>query len=94
VALNKIADLSALWEAVSPYGGVVRVIVDHPDQIRFLENFEKQQVNPKKWSAFIKIDNGNKCVFSPNFGLMEQLMKEATTDDPESHQLHPASKIL
>jgi hypothetical protein len=42
------------------YGGVVRIIIDHPEQVRFLEEFEKQQVNPKKWSAFIKVDSGGK----------------------------------
>jgi D-serine deaminase-like pyridoxal phosphate-dependent protein len=62
VAVNKIADLSALWEAVAPYGGVVRILIDHQDQIRFLEEFEKQQARPKKWSAFIKVDNGSKYV--------------------------------
>jgi len=61
--MNKIADLSALWEAVSPYDGVVRILVDHPEQIRFLEEFEKQQSRPKQWSAFIKVDNGSKYAF-------------------------------
>jgi D-serine deaminase-like pyridoxal phosphate-dependent protein len=60
IAFNKVADLSALWEAISPFGGVVRIIIDHLDQVRFLEEFEKQQQNPKKWSAFVKVDNGAK----------------------------------
>lgn len=60
MGFNKVADLSALWEAMAPHGGIVRLIVDHPEQVRYLEQFEKQQVNPKKWSVFVKVDQGGR----------------------------------
>ncbi|KAF8168133.1 putative serine dehydratase domain-containing protein [Crassisporium funariophilum] len=58
VAANKIADLSALRSELQKYGGVVRLLVDHPDQVRFLEAFEKDQTEPKRWSVFVKINGG------------------------------------
>ncbi|KAF8140290.1 putative serine dehydratase domain-containing protein [Boletus edulis] len=45
VGLNKIDDLSALNKEMCKYGG---------------SKYEKRQVKPKKWSAFIKIDGGQK----------------------------------
>ncbi|KAH7916443.1 putative serine dehydratase domain-containing protein [Hygrophoropsis aurantiaca] len=60
VGFNKIDDLSALQAEMSKYGGVVRIFIDHLDQVRFLEEYEKKQPNPKKWSAFIKVDGGQK----------------------------------
>ncbi|KAH7925189.1 hypothetical protein BV22DRAFT_1089485, partial [Leucogyrophana mollusca] len=61
VGFNKVDDLSALQDEMSKYGGVVRIFIDHLDQVRFLEEYEKKQQNPKKWSAFIKVDGGQKC---------------------------------
>ncbi|KAJ7484688.1 putative serine dehydratase domain-containing protein [Mycena latifolia] len=43
VAINKVADLTA---------PVVRLMVDNPDQIRFIEEFEKARASPRKWSVF------------------------------------------
>ncbi|KAF7300630.1 D-ser-dehydrat domain-containing protein [Mycena chlorophos] len=60
VALNKVADLSALWDELAKYGAVVRLMVDHPDQIKFLEEFEKARPNPRRWSVFVKIDGGQR----------------------------------
>jgi len=42
------------------YGAVVRLLVDHPDQIRFLEEYENQQEKPQCWSIFIKVNGGQK----------------------------------
>ncbi|KAG6381147.1 hypothetical protein JVT61DRAFT_5545 [Boletus reticuloceps] len=60
VGLNKIDDLSALNKEMCKYGGTVRIFVDNLEQIKFLEEYEKRQVKPKKWSTFIKIDGGQK----------------------------------
>lgn len=62
MATNKIDDLSKLSEEVTRYGAVVRVLVDHPDQVKALEQFENQRENSKLWSVFIKVDAGGKCV--------------------------------
>ncbi|TFY79655.1 hypothetical protein EWM64_g4354 [Hericium alpestre] len=60
VAINKIADLSSLWETVSTYGAVVRLLVDHPKQIEALEAFEDSRLAPRRWSIFVKVDGGQK----------------------------------
>ncbi|THH19749.1 hypothetical protein EW146_g1490 [Bondarzewia mesenterica] len=60
VAINKIADLSALWDEVSLCGAVVRLIVDHPKQVEALEAYEKSRTSPRKWSVFVKVDGGQK----------------------------------
>ncbi|KAF7327941.1 D-ser-dehydrat domain-containing protein [Mycena kentingensis (nom. inval.)] len=60
VALNKVADLSDLWDEVATSGAVVRLMVDHPEQIKFLEDFERTRTTPRRWSVFVKIDGGQK----------------------------------
>ncbi|KII94064.1 hypothetical protein PLICRDRAFT_50053 [Plicaturopsis crispa FD-325 SS-3] len=60
VAVNKIADLATLWDEIETHGATVRLLVDHPDQVYFLEEFEKQRATPRRWSAFIKVDGGQK----------------------------------
>lgn len=62
---NKMADLSALWDEVAQYGATIRVLIDHPDQVKFLEMFENQRENPRAWSVFVKVDAGGKCVRVP-----------------------------
>lgn len=60
MAANKIADLSELWDNLASSGGVVRLLIDHPDQVRFLEDFERSRKISRKWSVFVKIDGGQK----------------------------------
>ena len=62
VAPNKIADLAKLRDELTTYGGVVRILVDNPDQVRYLEQYEGQRENPQLWSVFVKVDAGGKCV--------------------------------
>ena len=50
--------------------GVVRVLVDHPSQVRFLEAFESQRQTPRRWSVFVKIDAGGKCVQSDDILIL------------------------
>jgi hypothetical protein len=42
------------------YGGVVRLLIDHPDQVRFLEHFEANREQPCRWSVFVKVDGGQR----------------------------------
>jgi D-serine ammonia-lyase len=56
--LNKISDLSALWDEIHEYNGIIRLIVDHPKHIEALEEFEQTRGTSRKWSVFIKIDGG------------------------------------
>ncbi|KAG6868602.1 hypothetical protein C0993_000628 [Termitomyces sp. T159_Od127] len=60
VAINKVADLSDLWDKISEDGGTLRILVDHPDQVRFIEKFECARCSPKRWSTFVKIDGGQR----------------------------------
>jgi D-serine deaminase-like pyridoxal phosphate-dependent protein len=62
VGLNKLDDLSALHAEMTKYGGTVRILLDHLDQVEFLEEYERAQEHPKKWSAFIKMNGGLKYV--------------------------------
>ncbi|KAL0576370.1 hypothetical protein V5O48_005629 [Marasmius crinis-equi] len=71
VAPNKIEDLSNIWDEVASNGGVVRLLVDHPSQIHFLEQFESKRSQPRRWSVFLKIDGEQKragiSITSPQF---------------------------
>ncbi|KAJ4486090.1 putative serine dehydratase domain-containing protein [Lentinula aciculospora] len=60
VAPNKVTDLSLLWDEVARDGGIIRLLIDHPDQIKFLEDCESKRQAPRKWSVFVKIDGGQK----------------------------------
>ena len=64
MALNKVADLAALRQEMESDGGILRLLVDHPDQIHYLESFENTQTNQKRWSVFIKIDGGQRSSHS------------------------------
>jgi D-serine deaminase-like pyridoxal phosphate-dependent protein len=35
-------------------------LIDHPDQVRFLEKFENSRPQARKWSVFVKIDGGQR----------------------------------
>ncbi|KAI0308238.1 putative serine dehydratase domain-containing protein [Multifurca ochricompacta] len=56
VAINKIADLSELWDEAAKNGAIIRLLVDHPKQIEALEHFEKTRPVGRKWSVFVKVD--------------------------------------
>ncbi|KAJ1307967.1 hypothetical protein OPQ81_002044 [Rhizoctonia solani] len=64
VSPAKIADLHTLRTALSTYGAVLRLMVDHPYQVRALEAFDREHptTNPalSQWSIFIKLDVGTK----------------------------------
>ncbi|KAH9950381.1 putative serine dehydratase domain-containing protein [Amylocystis lapponica] len=75
IAVNKVADLSALWDEVAAFDTVIRILVDHPDQIKFLEAFERPRSNPRRWSVFIKIDSGLKRAgLTPGSDLLKTLL--------------------
>lgn len=60
VGINKVEDLSTLWDLIAVDGATVRLLIDHPDQVQFLEEYEKSRQNPRKWSVFVKVDGGQK----------------------------------
>ena len=62
VSVNKLDDLSVLWDEIAPLGAAIRILVDHPDQVHLLNEYEKARPNPRRWSIFIKIDAGYQCV--------------------------------
>ena len=55
--LDKLQDLQALAAEMKQHGAVLRLRIDHPDQLRALG----QVANPNGvWSIFIKVDGGGK----------------------------------
>lgn len=58
----KIADLHTLRSTLAAHGAVLRLMVDHPYQIRALEAFDREHPTEDpilaKWSVFVKIDVG------------------------------------
>ncbi|EPQ60665.1 hypothetical protein GLOTRDRAFT_53051 [Gloeophyllum trabeum ATCC 11539] len=60
VGVNKIQDLASLWDELEKYGGIVRLLIDHPEQVQALEQFEQQREKPRSWSVFVKVDGGQK----------------------------------
>ena len=62
VSVNKLDDLSTLWDEIAPLGAVIRVLIDHPDQVQLLNEYEKTRPTPRRWSVFVKIDAGYQCV--------------------------------
>ena len=65
VSANKLDDLSALWDEIAPLGAIIRILVDHIDQVKLLNEYEKARQNPRRWSVFVKIDAGYQCVYLP-----------------------------
>ncbi|KAF9044569.1 hypothetical protein BDZ89DRAFT_1059048 [Hymenopellis radicata] len=77
VDTSKVDDLSTLWDIMAESGGVIRILVDHPDQVTFLEEFESRRSTPRKWSAFVKIDGGQKRAgVSTSTPYFEALLKK------------------
>lgn len=42
------------------HGAVLRIFVDHPDQVDALEAYNNLQQDPSPWSVFMKVDAGLK----------------------------------
>ncbi|THH01788.1 hypothetical protein EW026_g948 [Hermanssonia centrifuga] len=73
---NKIADLSTLWDDIAPFGATIRILIDHPEQVTFLEAYEAQRANPRLWSVFVKVDAGSKRAgLEPTSPAFEALLK-------------------
>ena len=60
IAINRMEDISVLRKELRKYGAELRLHIDHPDQIEALETFEKPQSDSQRWSAFLKLDCGDK----------------------------------
>ena len=56
--VDKIDDLRALEEVLARHGAVLRLMVDHPDQIRALA--DHLPPSGPSWSVFVKVDGGGK----------------------------------
>ncbi|PFH54446.1 hypothetical protein AMATHDRAFT_72249 [Amanita thiersii Skay4041] len=77
VALNKIADMASISDALSASGGIFRVLIDHPDQVRALEEYEMNQGGSRRWSAFVKINGGqNRAGVIPSSADFKELMQK------------------
>lgn len=94
MGLNKLDDLSVLNEEMNKYGGTVRIFVDSLEQIKFLEEYEKQRARPKQWSTFIKIDGGQKyAYFNPTVCVgFSSTTKGVRVHRPNPNRLNRSSR--
>jgi len=77
VGVDKIADLSNLWREIQPQGGIVRLLIDHPEQVKHLEEFERQSDQPRRWSVFVKVHSGqNRAGVRPESQEFRDLLKK------------------
>ncbi|KAI8995684.1 hypothetical protein BD414DRAFT_456783 [Trametes punicea] len=78
MAPNKIADLSALTDELSAVGASMRILIDHPDQVKVIEAWESTKANQRRWSVFIKVDCGNhrRAGLRPESPAFEQLLRD------------------
>lgn len=60
VGINKLADLQQLRQKLGPQGVQIRLMIDHPDQVALIEEFNKANGIDQRWSVFVKTDSGNK----------------------------------
>ncbi|OSD03126.1 hypothetical protein PYCCODRAFT_1451702 [Trametes coccinea BRFM310] len=83
MAPNKIADLSALTDELSAVGASMRILIDHPDQVKVIEAWESTKANHRKWSVFIKVDCGNhrRAGLKPDSPAFEHLVR-SVLDSP------------
>ncbi|KAI0801201.1 hypothetical protein C8Q74DRAFT_1240776 [Fomes fomentarius] len=76
MAPNKIADLSALTDELSAVGANMRILVDHPDQVKVIEAWESTKANHRRWSVFMKVDSGNlRAGIRPEESAFEVLLR-------------------
>jgi D-serine deaminase-like pyridoxal phosphate-dependent protein len=59
LAASRLEDIN---DAQSKCGdkAVIRLMVDHPDQIAALEAFSKRSGRKQRWSVFMKVDGGGR----------------------------------
>jgi len=80
VAINKLTDLSDLWDEAAKDGAIVRLLVDHPRQVEALEDFEKKRTTKRQWSVFVKLDgNQKRAGIVPSTPGFESLLKAIYT---------------
>lgn len=79
IGVNKVEEISSLMELLTESGATMRVMIDHPEQVRFIEEFEKERPKPKLWSAFLKVDAGSKRAgLEPDSQQFQDLLRTAT----------------
>jgi D-serine deaminase-like pyridoxal phosphate-dependent protein len=59
ISEDRMEDLNDLQEKVAGKA-VVRVMVDHPEQIEALGRFSEKVGRRDKWSVFVKVDGGGR----------------------------------
>ncbi|WWC62270.1 uncharacterized protein I303_104866 [Kwoniella dejecticola CBS 10117] len=59
VGSDKIEDLNRAQDIIGSKG-VIRLMVDHPEQIKLLSQFNEKNGRKQKWSVFVKVDGGGR----------------------------------
>jgi D-serine deaminase-like pyridoxal phosphate-dependent protein len=60
VAINKLVDLAKMSDELAAHGGVVRLMIDNPEQVAALETFNLEKHRATPWSVFVKIEIGGR----------------------------------
>ena len=57
--LSAVHELAMELAAATDHEGTVHLLVDHPDQVSFLEEYARRHPSAgKRWSVFLKLDTG------------------------------------
>lgn len=60
VGLNKLTELADMADVLEAHQGHMRLLVDHLEQIRVLEEYNELNGRKSPWSVFVKIETGGK----------------------------------
>lgn len=77
VGLNKLTELAEMADVLEAHQGHLRLLVDHLEQIRILEEYN--QVNDRKspWSVFVKIETGGKRAgVEPDSPIFKEILQK------------------
>ncbi|KAL7415941.1 putative serine dehydratase domain-containing protein [Mrakia frigida] len=77
--LTLLSDLSSFQDRITPFGGQLLIMIDHPDQVKGLEEFEKvAALDPSyesKFKCFVKVNQGgNRAGIIPSDEVLPALI--------------------
>ncbi|WRT68112.1 uncharacterized protein IL334_005087 [Kwoniella shivajii] len=81
VGEDKIADLNSAQERIGSKG-VIRLMVDHPEQVNLLTKYNKSNGRSQKWSVFVKVDGGGRRAgVPPQSDQLKDVVKAVLSSD-------------
>ncbi|WVQ77850.1 hypothetical protein IAR50_007547 [Cryptococcus sp. DSM 104548] len=87
IGADKLDDITSAQEAVAGKG-VVRIMVDHAQQIKFLQEYNRTLLrggkSRAKWSVFVKVDGGGRRAGAPPESDQMKDLLQAILNAPEA----------